>query len=227
VARSVSSSPSNRACGAPAHGLPTSFTVRHTPLPARPSRTDGRRPAAGTAAVGVGGTGTENAELAQAFIENTIIGNGGVAPRAAHADRGTSMTSKPVAALLADLHITQSHSRPHVSKLEMSGSSSVSATSITCSASGRSPRSRRASPTRVDFSRDIQCRLCPGEFGGQSLVLGSQSLVLHFRSAAWWAAGGLVCGSVGCVFVAFPAPVFPVGVVEPPGSTARPVQSDR
>ena len=34
---------------------------------------------------------------------------------AIHADRGTSMTSKPVAALLADLHISQSHSRPHVS----------------------------------------------------------------------------------------------------------------
>ena len=32
-----------------------------------------------------------------------------------HADRGTSMTSKPVALLLADLGVTQSHSRPHVS----------------------------------------------------------------------------------------------------------------
>ena len=32
-----------------------------------------------------------------------------------HADRGTSMTSKPVAFLLADLGITKSHSRPHVS----------------------------------------------------------------------------------------------------------------
>ena len=58
---------------------------------------------------------TENADLAEAFIENAIIDNGGVCPRAVHADRGTSMTSKPVAALLADLHITQSHSRPHVS----------------------------------------------------------------------------------------------------------------
>jgi len=58
---------------------------------------------------------TENADLAEAFIENAIIDNGGVAPRVVHADRGTSMTSKPVAALLADLHITQSHSRPHVS----------------------------------------------------------------------------------------------------------------
>jgi putative transposase len=32
-----------------------------------------------------------------------------------HADRGSSMTSKPVAMLLADLGVTQSHSRPHVS----------------------------------------------------------------------------------------------------------------
>jgi putative transposase len=32
-----------------------------------------------------------------------------------HADRGTSMTSKPVAMLLADLGVTRSHSRPHVS----------------------------------------------------------------------------------------------------------------
>jgi putative transposase len=34
---------------------------------------------------------------------------------AIHADRGSSMTSKPVAFLLADLGVTQSHSRPHVS----------------------------------------------------------------------------------------------------------------
>src|SRR2546427_422159 len=32
-----------------------------------------------------------------------------------HADRGTSMTSKPVAALLAELGVTRTHSRPHVS----------------------------------------------------------------------------------------------------------------
>jgi putative transposase len=31
-----------------------------------------------------------------------------------HADRGTSMTAKPVALLLADLGVTKSHSRPHV-----------------------------------------------------------------------------------------------------------------
>ena len=32
-----------------------------------------------------------------------------------HADRGPAMTSKPVAFLLADLGITKTHSRPHVS----------------------------------------------------------------------------------------------------------------
>ena len=32
-----------------------------------------------------------------------------------HADRGTSMTSKPVAFMLADLGVTKTHSRPHVS----------------------------------------------------------------------------------------------------------------
>jgi putative transposase len=32
-----------------------------------------------------------------------------------HADRGSSMTSKPVALLMADLGVTKSHSRPSVS----------------------------------------------------------------------------------------------------------------
>ena len=48
-------------------------------------------------------------------IDAAVICNGGIAPDAIHADRGTSMTSKPVAVLLCDLHISQSHSRPHVS----------------------------------------------------------------------------------------------------------------
>ena len=36
-------------------------------------------------------------------------------PQVVHADRGTSMTSKTVAALLIDLNVTRSHSRPRVS----------------------------------------------------------------------------------------------------------------
>ena len=57
----------------------------------------------------------ESAELAKQFIADAIAANGGIAPQAIHADRGTSMTSKPVAQLLVDLGVDRSHSRPHVS----------------------------------------------------------------------------------------------------------------
>ena len=43
-----------------------------------------------------------------------IFGIHGI-PHVVHADRGTSMTSKSVATLLADLGVTRSHSRPSVS----------------------------------------------------------------------------------------------------------------
>jgi putative transposase len=58
----------------------------------------------------------ERAELAQRFIAETAATQG-IAPGqlTLHADRGSAMTSKPVALLLADLGITKSHSRPHVS----------------------------------------------------------------------------------------------------------------
>jgi putative transposase len=59
---------------------------------------------------------TETAELAKAFIAATIKAHGITADvLTIHADRGTSMTSKPVAVLLAELGVTRSHSRPHVS----------------------------------------------------------------------------------------------------------------
>jgi putative transposase len=57
---------------------------------------------------------TETGELAEQFIADAIARTG-AAPKAVHADRGTSMTSKPVAVLMADLGITRSHSRPRVS----------------------------------------------------------------------------------------------------------------
>jgi putative transposase len=58
---------------------------------------------------------TETAVLATGFIADAVAANGGIAPDVVHADRGTSMTSKNVAALLADLSVIRSHSRPHVS----------------------------------------------------------------------------------------------------------------
>jgi transposase InsO family protein len=57
----------------------------------------------------------ESAALAREFIQDAFRANGGVAPDVVHADRGTSMTSKPVAQLLADLNVVRSHSRPRVS----------------------------------------------------------------------------------------------------------------
>jgi putative transposase len=57
----------------------------------------------------------ESAELAKRLIEescrNQCIQRGQLT---LHADRGTSMTSKSVAFLLADLGVTKTHSRPHV-----------------------------------------------------------------------------------------------------------------
>ena len=58
----------------------------------------------------------ESAALAEVLIRQTCAKQGIAADQLTiHADRGSSMTSKPVAFLLADLGVTQSHSRPHVS----------------------------------------------------------------------------------------------------------------
>ncbi len=55
----------------------------------------------------------ESGQLAVEMMKE-IFGIHGT-PRVVHADRGTSMTSKTVAALLSDLEVTKSHSRPRVS----------------------------------------------------------------------------------------------------------------
>lgn len=58
----------------------------------------------------------ETGELAKEFIEAALARHGIDRDQLAiHADRGTSMTSKPVAQLLVDLGVARSHSRPHVS----------------------------------------------------------------------------------------------------------------
>ncbi len=58
----------------------------------------------------------ETAELAEAFIAETCTQER-IDPNqlTIHADRGSAMTSKCVAHLLADLGVTKTHSRPHVS----------------------------------------------------------------------------------------------------------------
>ena len=60
--------------------------------------------------------GGESAALAERLIAETCQKQA-IQPNqlSIHADRGSSMTSKPVAFLLADLGITKTHSRPHTS----------------------------------------------------------------------------------------------------------------
>ncbi len=58
----------------------------------------------------------ESATLAQKLIWETCHKQGiGAGQLTVHADRGSSMTSRPVALLLADLGVTKTHSRPHTS----------------------------------------------------------------------------------------------------------------
>ena len=58
----------------------------------------------------------ESATLAQRLIEETCARQGiAKGTLTIHADRGPSMSSKPVALLLADLGVTKTHGRPHVS----------------------------------------------------------------------------------------------------------------
>lgn len=58
----------------------------------------------------------ETGALAESFIAEVLARQGIERDQLTlHADRGTSMTSKPVAQLLVDLGVARSHSRPHTS----------------------------------------------------------------------------------------------------------------
>jgi len=60
--------------------------------------------------------GAESAVLAERLLAETIAKQYVNADMLTiHADNGSSMASKPVAFLLADLGVTKTHSRPHVS----------------------------------------------------------------------------------------------------------------
>jgi putative transposase len=58
----------------------------------------------------------ESASLAEELIAATCVRQGILPGQLTiHADRGSSMSSKPVALLMADLGVTKTHSRPHAS----------------------------------------------------------------------------------------------------------------
>ena len=96
----------------------------------------------------------ETAELAKRLIADTCAKQGIVAgDLTIHADRGTSMTSKPVALLMADLGVTKTHSRPHVSddnrtRRASSKPSSTGPSSLSASAASRThvPLGRNSFP---------------------------------------------------------------------------------
>jgi putative transposase len=69
--------------------------------------------------VGVQVHAHESGVLAKEMMEQIFTVHG--VPLVVHADRGTSMTSKTVAVLLADLEVTRSHSRPQVSNWRVPG----------------------------------------------------------------------------------------------------------
>ena len=94
----------------------------------------------------------EAALLAERLLADTITTQRVEAGRLTiHADRGTSMTAKPVAMLLSDLGVTKSHARPQVSNdnptaRASSRPASTTRPSPTGSAASRTPeRSARAS----------------------------------------------------------------------------------
>jgi len=58
--------------------------------------------------------GAEDAVVAKDFLADAVARNG-VVPDTIHADRGGSMTSKPVSELMTDLGVCRSHSRPRCS----------------------------------------------------------------------------------------------------------------
>ncbi len=58
----------------------------------------------------------ESSALVKLLLATTIEQQGADPTKLTiHSDRGSSMTSKPVAFMLADLGVTKSHARPHVS----------------------------------------------------------------------------------------------------------------
>ena len=86
----------------------------------------------------------ESAELAKRLIKETCSKQGIVAEQLTlHADRGTSMKSKPLAMLLSDLEVTKTHSRPQVSRQSLLGESVQDA-----QIPSRVPQAVRFDPTR-------------------------------------------------------------------------------
>ncbi len=100
----------------------------------------------------------ETGELAEAFIADAIDSQHVDRDQLTlHADRGTSMTSKPVAQLLVDLGVTRSHSRPSVSNDNPYSEAQFKTTTSHRPRPRSSPRSRGSTkPTEKHSSNPLE-----------------------------------------------------------------------
>jgi putative transposase len=90
----------------------------------------------------------EAAALAERLLADTLAAQGVEPGRLTiHADRGASMTAKPVAMLLADLGVTKSHARPHVPDDNPYSESQFKTSSTTRPSPTGSTRSRMPAPS--------------------------------------------------------------------------------
>jgi putative transposase len=98
----------------------------------------------------------ENARLARALLADTAakqhIAHGQLT---VHADRGSPMVAKPVAFLLADLGVTKSHSRPHVSNDNPDSESQFRTMKYRPELPERVPRAIRQLPGRACLLRPV------------------------------------------------------------------------
>ena len=137
---------------------------------------------------------SERAKLAEALLADSIAKQAiNPGQLTVHADRGTSMASKPVAFLLADLGVTKSHNRPHCSNDNPYSESQFrtlkyrpsfparfgTSRTPTASAGDSSPGTTRAPPLRHRLPHTRRRPLRPGRAGA-----AQRGLVLEAAYAA-------------------------------------------
>jgi putative transposase len=132
----------------------------------------------------------ENAKLAEALLADTAAKQHIIPGQLTiHADRGSPMTAKPVAFLLAELGVTKSHSRPHVSNDNPYSGSQF-----------RTMKYRPAFPDRFGSFQDAHA-LCGRFFGWYNQEHRHSGIGFHTpltsttAAPSWCGLGGPVCSA--------------------------------
>jgi len=128
----------------------------------------------------------ESAALAQRLIEETCRKQA-IQPGqlTIHADRGSSMTSKPVAFLLADLGATKTHSRPHTSTTTLFLRRSLKPSSIGRTSPSDSAASKRPVPSvSPSFPGTTRSITMPGSVSLPRICSTTARLIRSWRHGA-------------------------------------------